>query len=100
MGKQARRFILDYYDKPGINPANRADALAIAEAMDDKPASLTELALKAGVSLRNLPYQWRSVTYRNKSVSKCIHAMGKAGIVGMVEIQSHGKCAIRLYSIL
>lgn len=100
MSKQATQFVLDYYNKPGVNPTNRADALAIAEAMDSKPASLTELAVRAGVSLRNLPYQWRSVTYRNKSVSKCIHAMGKAGIVGMVEIQSHRKCVLRLYNAL
>lgn len=89
------------YDNSGnFDPIKRRsderDAQAIVNAMDGKPTSLSDLAIKAGV----VSHKWSGNEYASRSVRKCIHEMGKAGIIGMVEITTCGKCAIRLYNVL
>lgn len=84
---------------PTIRRENRHQAKAIVKAMDGKPASVSDLALRANVGGH---YAWNGYhqAYANDSVRKCLHEMGKAGIIGMVEVTTCGKCAIRLYNAL
>lgn len=86
---------------PTIRRENRHQAKAIVDAMDGKPASVSDLALRADVTATiwtRMGYAPKA--YENDSVRKCLHEMGKAGIIGMVEVTTCGKIAIRLYSAL
>lgn len=84
---------------PTVLRNNCRQAKAIIDAMDGKPASVSDLALRANIGGH---YAWNGYhqAYANDSVRKCLHEMGKAGIIGMVEVNTCGKCAIRLYNAL
>lgn len=89
-----------YLPYPHVSPIvyqqYQKDARAIVDAMDGKPTSLSDLALKA--KLVNI---WKiRKSYDNDAVRRCFHAMGKEGIISMVEVSTCGRCAIRLYSRL
>lgn len=86
---------------PTVLRTYRRQAEAIVDAMDSKPASVSDLALRAGVTgtlWTQMGYAPKA--YENDSVRKCLHEMGKAGIIGMVEVTTCGKCAIRLYNAI
>lgn len=87
---------------PETRRENRKAAMAIVDAMSGKPSSVTDLANRAKV---NFYYNgWNVIhrvgSYKNDAVRKCLHEMGEAGIIGMVEVSTCGKCAIRLYNAI
>lgn len=86
---------------PTVLRNNCHQAKAIIDAMDGKPASVSDLALRAGMTATVWTQMgYAPKAYENDSVRKCLHEMGKAGIIGMVEVTTCGKCAIRLYNAL
>lgn len=87
---------------PEIRREDRKAAMAIVDAMDGKPTSITDLAERATVNFYRVPWgiEYHHGAYKNNAVRKCLHEMGKAGIIGMVEVSTCGKCAIRLYNAL
>lgn len=74
------------------NAANR-----IVDALTHDPTSFTDLYNKAGLNPYGMYYPNTAPRYGCHSLRKCFKAMAAAGIVGCVEIQTCGKCHIRLY---
>lgn len=96
-----------YVPHCNVNPTvlreYRRHAMAIVDAMDGKLTSVTDLAERAGVHYKTRTRMWGAsgrAAYENDPVRKCLHEMGKAGIIGMVEVTTCGKCAIRLYNAI
>lgn len=86
---------------PTVLRTYRRQAEAIVDAMDSKPASISDLAFRADVTATIWTLRgYVPEAYSNDSVRKCLHEMGKAGIIGMVEVSTCGKCAIRLYNAI